>query len=60
MNNPWTFDDEPNPAYSDAFANVYTLRWNGLVRGQIPGKAMVRRIAEQLNLANVDGYSWRD
>lgn len=49
---PWTVDQEPNPAYSDKFSNAYTLRWNGLVRGQIYGYVQSGIICGQLNLGN--------
>jgi hypothetical protein len=52
---PWTVDRKPNPHYSDAFSNAYTLRWNGLVRGQLYGYMQSRMICEQLNLGNVAG-----
>lgn len=56
---PWTVDIEPNPAYSDAFSNAYTLRWNGLVRGQLNGYEQSRIICNQLNLGNVSGVEVR-
>lgn len=59
MSGPWTVDREPNPAYSDAYANAYTLRWNGLVRGQLYGREQSLIICAQLNLGNVSGVEVR-
>lgn len=51
---PWTVDVEPNPHYSDAYANAYTLRNMGLVRGHLIGFEQSRLICAQLNLGNVE------
>lgn len=56
---PWTVDFEPNPAHSDAYANAYTLRWNGLVRGQLYGMEQSALICAQLNIGNVSGVEVR-
>ena len=52
---PWTIDQTPNLAISDERIRYYTLRWNGLVRGQIVGLDMAEFIVAQLNLANLGG-----
>ena len=52
---PWTVDPEPNPAASDAWVNYHTLRWCGLVRGQL-SEHVAPAICLQLNLGNVDGH----
>lgn len=53
--NPWTVDAGPNPHYSDEWSTVYTLRWCGLVRGQLVDRENAERICAQLNLTNMQG-----
>ena len=52
---PWTIDETRNPAISDEWVQYYTLRYCGLVRGQIIGLKLGEQIVAALNLANVDG-----
>ncbi len=52
---PWTADDTRNPALSDQWSQYFTIRYVGLVRGQILGARLAQQIVAQLNLANVDG-----
>ena len=52
---PWTADETRNTALSDQWTKYYTIRYCGLVRGQILGAHLAKLIVAQLNLANVDG-----
>jgi hypothetical protein len=50
----WTISTEPNEALSNQYGDWYTLYYCGLVRGQLLDKGNAQRIADQLNLANVE------
>lgn len=52
---PWTADEVRNTELSDQWCQYFTIRYCGLVRGQILGARLAQSIVAQLNLAHVDG-----